>query len=79
MLRDSSTNNNTIDRPHLTDREMDVLECIKRGMSNRETAKELKIGLKTVENHIRFIFKALQASNRTDAIVKSLKHGILEL
>ena len=46
--------------PKLTDREMQVLKLVARGMNNRDIAKELFISDNTVKNHVRNILEKLQ-------------------
>ena len=48
--------------PKLTDREMQVLKLVARGMNNRDIAKELFISENTVKNHVRNILEKLQIS-----------------
>ncbi|MEF2243624.1 MULTISPECIES: response regulator transcription factor [unclassified Paenibacillus] len=62
----------------LTDREMDVLKRLARGMSNQEIADELFIGVKTVKFHITNIFNKLQVEDRTQAAIYAHKQGIAE-
>jgi len=62
----------------LTDREMDVLKRLAKGMSNQEIADELFIGVKTVKFHITNIFNKLQVEDRTQAAIYAHKQGIAE-
>ncbi|MFC6331820.1 response regulator [Paenibacillus septentrionalis] len=62
----------------LTDREMDVLKGVARGLSNQEIADELFIGVKTVKFHITNIFNKLEVDDRTQAAIYAHKHGIAE-
>lgn len=62
----------------LTDREMDVLKGVARGLSNQEIADELFIGVKTVKFHITNIFNKLEVEDRTQAAIYAHKHGIAE-
>jgi len=61
----------------LSDRELEVLRLIAKGLLNKEIAKTLYISEKTVKNHISNIFKKLQVSDRTQAAVYALKHNII--
>ena len=62
----------------LTPRELEVLELVQRGRSNREVAEELFISRGTVKRHIENIMARLGVSDRTQAVVKALQLGILE-
>jgi DNA-binding NarL/FixJ family response regulator len=63
----------------LTDREMDVLNLISRGQSNKEIARSLTISEKTVKNHITNIFRKLQVDDRTQAVLFAIKHRLVEV
>jgi len=65
--------------PRLTDREMEVLRLVARGMNNREIAKELYISENTVKNHIRKILEKLQLHSRMEAVVYAVREKILEI
>ncbi len=56
----------------LTPREREVLEAMARGLSNREIALELGIGLGTVRVHGHAIMQKLEVGNRTQAVLKLL-------
>lgn len=62
----------------LTEREMDVLIRVAKGMSNQEIADNLYIGVKTVKFHITNIFNKLGVEDRTQAAIYAHKHGIAE-
>lgn len=66
--------------PHeqLTEREMDVLLRVSRGMSNQEIADDLFIGIKTVKFHVTNIFAKLGVDDRTQAAIYAHKHGLAE-
>src|SRR5215211_7555740 len=68
--------------PHvepLTPREEEVLELMKLGHTNRQIARELVISPGTAKNHVEHIIQKLMVSDRTQAVVKALELGILEL
>lgn len=63
----------------LSNREHEVLGLLARGMSNREIAEELYISEKTVKNHVSNILRKLDVNDRTQAVIKSLKYGLVTL
>jgi DNA-binding NarL/FixJ family response regulator len=62
----------------LTDREVEVLKLLSRGMLNKEIANVLYISEKTVKNHISSIFRKLGVQDRTQAAVYAIKNKIVE-
>jgi len=60
----------------LTERQTEVLNLICRGMTNKEIARILEIGLGTVKVHCSAIFDALEVTNRTEAVMVSKELGI---
>jgi DNA-binding NarL/FixJ family response regulator len=62
----------------LTAREMDVLDLLGRGYRNREIAESLGLSQSTVKTHVARIFKRLDVSDRTDAVVTAFRLGIIE-
>ena len=65
--------------PRLTDREMEVLKLVAKGMGNRDIAKELYISENTVKNHIRNILDKLQLHSRMEAVIYAVREKILEI
>ncbi len=63
----------------LTPREMEVLLLMKLGHTNRQIAKELVISLGTAKNHVEHIIAKMGVSDRTQAVVKALELGVLDL
>jgi DNA-binding NarL/FixJ family response regulator len=57
----------------LSDREVQVLELVSKGKTNREIAGELFISEKTVKNHVTSILRKLDVSDRTEACVTAMK------
>lgn len=63
----------------LSNREMQVLECVTKGMSNKEIAQELGISHQTVKNHVTAILRKLRVDDRTQAAVYALRQGWVRL
>jgi len=63
----------------LSPREMQILDQVARGSSNKEIARTLEISDQTVKNHITSILRKLQVNDRTQAVVYALKKGWLKL
>jgi DNA-binding NarL/FixJ family response regulator len=64
------------DFPELTAREVEILDLIARGMSNREIARRLYLSPKTVRNHVSNVFLKLQVADRAQAIVRAREAGM---
>jgi DNA-binding NarL/FixJ family response regulator len=63
----------------LTDRELEVLRLVARGLNNREIAKQLFISENTVKNHVRNILEKLQLHSRMEAVMYAVKEKLLDL
>ena len=61
----------------LSKREMDVLNCLARGMTSAQIASELFISENTVKTHVRHILEKLEASNRAEAVSRAIQMGII--
>lgn len=64
---------------NLTNREVEVLELIANGASNKDIAAALFISEKTVKTHITHIFKKLQVNDRTKAVTKAIRRHIIKI
>ena len=63
----------------LSPREMEILQYVTRGMSNKEIAAKLGISHQTVKNHMTAILHKLDVEDRTQASVYALRHGWVRL
>jgi len=63
----------------LTKRECQVLQLLSEGQSNRNIADTLIISEKTVKNHVSNILQKLNVNDRTQAVVKAIRNGWVEV
>jgi DNA-binding NarL/FixJ family response regulator len=63
----------------LSAREIEVLNLVAEGASNKRIAKELWIGETTVKSHLLHIYEKLGVADRTAAVTMALKRGIIRL
>ena len=59
----------------ISDRELQVLEQIANGSSNKQTALELNISQQTVKNHLKHIFSKMEVNDRTSAVLLAMRNG----
>ncbi len=64
--------------PRLSDRELEVLRLVARGLSNRDIATELVIGENTVKNHVRNILEKLQLRSRMEAAMYAVREKLVD-
>jgi two-component system NarL family response regulator len=65
--------------PRLTDRELQVLRLVAKGLGNRDIAKDLYISENTVKNHIRNILEKLQLHSRMEAVIYAVREKLLDI
>ena len=63
----------------LTEREMEVLKLVTKGLSNKDIAEGLCLSVRTVQGHLANIFNKLRVSSRTEAVVHALREGWVTL
>ena len=76
--RDGEERAQELPAPRLTEREMQVLKLVARGMNNRDIAKELFISENTVKNHVRNILEKLQIHSRMEAVMVAVREKLIE-
>jgi two-component system NarL family response regulator len=79
MAKRSNERAQQVPTPKLTDRELEVLKLVARGLNNRDIARELFISENTVKNHIRNILEKLQLHSRMEAVVYAVREKLLEI
>jgi len=69
-----------VDTPvKLTDREIEILQMIAKGLSNNEVATVLKISKSTIRTHLEHIYQKMEVTNRVEAITEGYKRGLIDL
>ncbi len=63
---------------NLTKREREILALVADGMSNREIAEKLVLSPETVKSHVAAILEKLSVSDRTQAAIYAVRHGLVE-
>ncbi len=63
----------------LSEREREVIRCAARGLTNVQIANELDVSPRTIQTHFRNVFAKLNVSSRTEAVVVSLRLGLVSL
>ena len=66
-------------RENLSSREMELLELLIKGRSNKEIAAAMSLPETTVKFYLRELFVKLGVQDRTEAVVSALRHGIVHL
>jgi two-component system, NarL family, response regulator len=66
-----------LNRPQLSNRELDVLKLVAKGLNNQQIASELYISESTVKYHINSVLSKLGVSDRTQATLVAIKRGIV--
>jgi DNA-binding NarL/FixJ family response regulator len=61
----------------LTEQERKILTLVAAGASNKEIAVELKLAERTIKNYLSIIFQKLQVNNRTEAVVRAMRDGLV--
>jgi len=65
--------------PPLTERELEVIRALARGMSDRQIAHSLGISEKTVRNHASNIYRKLHIFDRTQAVIYAVREGVIDV
>jgi DNA-binding NarL/FixJ family response regulator len=68
-----------ISRKDLSPRELEVLQLIVSGRSNKEIATELGVGDESVKSHSKSLFHKLGVADRTQAAIEAIRHGIVRI
>ena len=66
-------------RKHLSPREAEVLDGMRRGLSNRDIAQVLSISEHTVKAHVKAILQKLESADRAEAVARGFEQGLLRV
>ncbi len=76
QVADEQTQSATMVTDKLTDREMEILRALARGLNNTDIAHQLFLSEGTVRNHVSAILAKLGVSDRTQAALIAIQHGL---
>ena len=65
--------------PELSQRQMEILSSITRGLTNTDIAKQLGIGVTSVKTHMEALFLKIGAANRAEAVAIALRKHLLKI
>jgi two-component system NarL family response regulator len=68
-----------LEREEISQRELEVLQLIVKGRSNKEIAATLSVSEDTIKFHLRRIFAKLDVQDRTEAAICAIRHGIVHI
>lgn len=63
----------------LSAREIEVLDCVAQGLSNKQIADELYVTEQTVKNHMTSVLRKLDVNDRVQAVLFAVKNGWMEI
>ena len=76
-LEKFAENNKETPQKGLTERQIDIVKCIAEGLSNKQIAYQMSVSEATVKLHINALLRAMGATNRTQAVIKAQKMGVI--
>ena len=77
LLNHNSNQFSQTNGKHLTNRQTEVLKYLAQGLSNKQIAYQMNVSEATVKLHINALLRAVGATNRTQAVIKSQKMGVI--
>ncbi|MBQ5767103.1 MAG: response regulator transcription factor [Burkholderiaceae bacterium] len=75
LLTNRDTQRHNVETVHLTERQKDVLALLAKGAPIKRICKELNLSEGTVKTHVTAIYRAFNATNRTEALLEARRHG----
>ena len=77
LLKQTSENMSLKNGKRLTSRQFEVLKYLSQGLSNKQIAYHMAVSEATVKLHINALLRAVAATNRTQAVIKAQKLGVI--
>ncbi len=71
-------NEKAIEYLHLSERELEVLELVSMGLSNKEIAGKLFVSINTVKTHLQKVYEKLDVNRRTQAVEKAKNLNLIK-
>ena len=66
-----------LDKVKTTEQELEILELLSHGFKAMEIAKAMNLAEQTIKNKVQTIYIKLDSSNRTEAVAKAIRLGII--
>ncbi|MFP5227879.1 MAG: response regulator [Acidobacteriota bacterium] len=66
-------------RSNLTTRELEILNMLAKGLTNKQIGRVLRISDNTVRNHVNSILDKMEVSDRTEAVAVAIQQGIIQV
>ncbi len=77
LINQATDNMNLANGKKLTARQFEVLRYLAQGLSNKQIAYQMSVSEATVKLHINALLRAMGATNRTQAVIKAQKMGVI--
>ena len=62
--------------PELTPRELELLQLMARGLTNKDISSVLEISVDTVKSHLRHVFAKMDVETRAEAVAEAIRRGL---
>ncbi len=77
-VRRPAIDSTPLEKP-LSEREMEILQLIAKGVSNHEAAAMLKLSKATIRTHLEHIYVKLDVTNRVEAVTEGIRKGLIDM
>ena len=77
LINQTNDSTNLANGKKLTNRQFEVLRYLSQGLSNKQIAYQMNVSEATVKLHINALLRAVGATNRTQAVIKAQKMGVI--
>lgn len=63
----------------LTNRELEILQIVAKGLSNQEAARVIGLSRATIRTHLEHVYEKLDVSNRVEAVAEGIRQGLIQI